>query len=130
MPYPSPQGAHGGVNQYGRPLSDKSKLAAGLLGALISATARSARATLVESEQILGDVVPEYRPMFRCLIGVYHKRLDGVGMRGPAIIRPLSRQAIDVPARTGPLPSFGCIDESPPPLRETAEAAEAVLSCR
>jgi TM2 domain-containing membrane protein YozV len=35
MPYPSPQGAYGaygGVDQYGRPLSDKSKIAAGLLG--------------------------------------------------------------------------------------------------
>jgi phytoene synthase len=55
--------------------------------ALISATASSARASLVEGERILGEVAPDYRPMFRSLILVNHKRLDDVRLRGVAIIR-------------------------------------------
>ncbi|WP_406239605.1 squalene/phytoene synthase family protein [Nocardia sp. NBC_01009] len=55
--------------------------------ALLSATACSARASLVEGERILGEVAPEYRPVFRFVIGVFHKRLDDVETRGVAIIR-------------------------------------------
>jgi phytoene synthase len=55
--------------------------------ALISATASSARASLVEGERILGEIAPDYRPMFRCLIGAFHKRLHDVGTRGAAVIR-------------------------------------------
>lgn len=55
--------------------------------ALISATASSARASLVASEQILGEVAPEYRPLFRFVIGVSHKRLDDVNARGAAVFR-------------------------------------------
>lgn len=55
--------------------------------ALLSATASSARASLMESERILGEVAPEYRPLFRCLIGGDHKRLDDVETRGVAVIR-------------------------------------------
>lgn len=53
--------------------------------ALISATASSARASLVASEQILGEVAPEYRPLFRLVIGVFHQRLDDIGARGAAV---------------------------------------------
>jgi 15-cis-phytoene synthase len=55
--------------------------------ALISATAGSARASLVEGERILGETAPDYRPFFRLLIGMLHKRLDDVGTRGAAVIR-------------------------------------------
>ena len=55
--------------------------------ALISATASWARASLVEGERILGDIAPGYRPLLRCLLGVFHKRLDDVDTRGTAIIR-------------------------------------------
>jgi 15-cis-phytoene synthase len=54
--------------------------------ALISATARSARASLVEGERILAEIAPDYRPFFRCMAGVMHKRLDDVGTRGVAVI--------------------------------------------
>ncbi|WP_330256882.1 squalene/phytoene synthase family protein [Nocardia sp. NBC_00565] len=54
---------------------------------LLSATAHSARASLVEGERVLGEVAPEYRPVFRFVIGVFHKRLDDVESRGVAIIR-------------------------------------------
>jgi 15-cis-phytoene synthase len=55
--------------------------------ALISATATSARASLVEGERIVNEVAPDYRPMLRCLIGVFHKRLDDIGTHGAAVIR-------------------------------------------
>lgn len=55
--------------------------------ALISTTARSARASLVEGERILGEIAPDYRPFFRCLIGMLHQRLNDVGSRGVAVIR-------------------------------------------
>ncbi|MGF6888624.1 phytoene synthase [Nocardia sp. GAS34] len=55
--------------------------------ALLSATASSARAALVESERILGDIAPDYRPAYRFLLGVFHKRLDDVATRGAAILR-------------------------------------------
>jgi phytoene synthase len=55
--------------------------------ALISATASSARASLVESERILGEVPPDHRPSFRFLIGVFLNRLDDVRTRGAAVIR-------------------------------------------
>lgn len=55
--------------------------------ALISATASSARAALVEGERILGEVAPGYRPFFRCAIGAAHLRLDDVRRRGVNIIR-------------------------------------------
>ena len=54
---------------------------------LIAATANSARASLVQGEQILGEIAHDYRPMFRCLIGAFHQRLDDVGTRGVAVIR-------------------------------------------
>ena len=54
---------------------------------LISDTANSARASLVQGERILGEIADDYRPMFRCLIGAFHKRLDDVGTRGVAVIR-------------------------------------------
>jgi phytoene synthase len=54
---------------------------------LISATAGSARASLVEGERILGEIAPDYRPFFRCLIGMLDKRLDDVGTREAAVIR-------------------------------------------
>ncbi|MEU4341860.1 squalene/phytoene synthase family protein [Nocardia sp. NPDC023852] len=55
--------------------------------ALISATASSARASLVESGRILGEIASDYRPVLRFLIGVFHMRLGDVGTRGAAIIR-------------------------------------------
>ncbi|WP_433521109.1 squalene/phytoene synthase family protein [Nocardia pseudovaccinii] len=55
--------------------------------ALISATARSARASLIESEQIVGETAPNYRPIIRFMIGMFHKRLDDVETRGAAILR-------------------------------------------
>jgi len=55
--------------------------------ALISATASSARASLVEGERILGEIAPDYRPFCRFWIGVQHQRLDDVGTRGAAIVR-------------------------------------------
>jgi phytoene synthase len=55
--------------------------------ALISATASSARASLLEGERILDEIAPDYRPFFRCMAGVMHKRLDDVATRGVAVIR-------------------------------------------
>jgi len=55
--------------------------------ALISATARSARASLLQGERILGEVAPDYRPFCRFWIGVQHQRLDEIARRGTAIIR-------------------------------------------
>ncbi|WP_157228779.1 squalene/phytoene synthase family protein [Nocardia brevicatena] len=55
--------------------------------ALISATASSARGSLVAGERILGEIAPEYRAFFRFAIGVFHQRLDDVGTRGAAIFR-------------------------------------------
>ncbi|WP_433623655.1 squalene/phytoene synthase family protein [Nocardia sp. CA-120079] len=55
--------------------------------ALLSATASSARASLVESERILGEIPPDYRPLIRFIIGLFHKRLDDVEARGAAVIR-------------------------------------------
>ncbi|MGO4614712.1 squalene/phytoene synthase family protein [Nocardia sp. 2YAB30] len=55
--------------------------------ALISATASSARASLVASEQILGEIAPEFRPFFRFLIDLFHERLDDVEARGAAVFR-------------------------------------------
>jgi len=54
--------------------------------ALISATARSARTSLVEGERILAEIAPDYRPFFRCMAGVMHQRLDDVETRGVAVI--------------------------------------------
>jgi 15-cis-phytoene synthase len=75
--------------------------------ALISATANSARASLVEGERILGEIAPDYRPMLRCLIGVFHKRLDDVGTHGAAVIRR--------PYHDGPVACLGLMIRS---LRE------------
>ncbi|WP_406273031.1 squalene/phytoene synthase family protein [Nocardia sp. NBC_00881] len=55
--------------------------------ALISATASSARAALVESERIIGEVDPDYRPFLRYTLGVPHNVLDDVGTLGVAVIR-------------------------------------------
>ncbi|MEV5834461.1 squalene/phytoene synthase family protein [Nocardia sp. NPDC052112] len=55
--------------------------------ALLSATASSARASLVEGERMIGEIPPDYRPFFRFVIGLFHKRLDNVETRGTAIIR-------------------------------------------
>ncbi|WP_406280376.1 squalene/phytoene synthase family protein [Nocardia sp. NBC_00881] len=55
--------------------------------ALLSATASSARATLVEGERVLGDIDPGYRPAFRFVIGLVHNALDDVETRGVAVIR-------------------------------------------
>lgn len=55
--------------------------------ALISATAASARAALVEGERIVNEVAADYRPMLRCLIGVFHRRLDDIRTHGTAVIR-------------------------------------------
>ena len=55
--------------------------------ALIAATASAARASLVQGERIVDEVAPEYRPMLHGLIGVFHKRLDDVSIRGAAITR-------------------------------------------
>jgi phytoene synthase len=55
--------------------------------ALMAATATSARASLAEAERILGEITPDYRPFFRCLIGMLHQRLDDVGTRGAAVLR-------------------------------------------
>ena len=55
--------------------------------ALISATANSARVTLVESERILAEITPDYRPFVRCVIGAAHMRLNAVQASGVAVIR-------------------------------------------
>lgn len=55
--------------------------------ALISSTARSARASLDEAERILGEIPPDHRPFLRFFLCLFHKRLDDVGTRGPALIR-------------------------------------------
>jgi phytoene synthase len=55
--------------------------------ALISATASSARASLVDGERILGEVSPDYRPFLRFMIGICHNRLDDVGTLGAAVAR-------------------------------------------
>jgi 15-cis-phytoene synthase len=57
------------------------------VSALLSATARSARASLMEGERILGEIPPGYRPFIRCVISMLHERLDFVGARGAAVIR-------------------------------------------
>ncbi len=55
--------------------------------ALLSATACAARASLVEGERIIREIPPDYRPFFRCMAGLMHKRLDDVETRGAAVIR-------------------------------------------
>ncbi|GGU15101.1 hypothetical protein GCM10010272_69950 [Streptomyces lateritius] len=55
--------------------------------ALLSATEKSARVSIVESERILGQVPPGYRPILRFLIGLYLSRLDDVVALGAAATR-------------------------------------------
>ena len=55
--------------------------------ALISAMANSARASLGEGERILGEIDPDYRPTFRCLIEGFHMRLDDIEAQPAAIAR-------------------------------------------
>jgi phytoene synthase len=75
------------LDRYGVTRGDlKSGLDTPAVRALISATARAARASLVEGERILAEIAPAYRPFFRCMAGVMHKRLDDVGTRGVAVI--------------------------------------------
>ena len=61
--------------------------------ALITATANSARATLIESERILGEIAPDYRAFFRCAIGAAHMRVNAVQTSGAAVIRGPYRDA-------------------------------------
>jgi phytoene synthase len=76
------------LDRYGVTRADlKDGLDTPAVRALISATANSARAALVEGERILGEVAPDYRPMIRFIIGVCHKRLDDVVTHGAAVIR-------------------------------------------
>jgi 15-cis-phytoene synthase len=75
------------LDRYGVTRGDlKSGLDTPAVKALISATARSARASLVEGERILDEIAADYRPFFRCMADVMHKRLDDVRTRGVAII--------------------------------------------
>lgn len=62
--------------------------------ALISATASSARASLVEGDRFLDEIAPDYRPLFGSLTGVFHKRLDDVETRGAALIRRPYRDGV------------------------------------
>lgn len=54
--------------------------------ALISGTANSARDALRKGERLLGEISPDYRPLFRCMIDGSHLRLDDVESRGAAAI--------------------------------------------
>jgi phytoene synthase len=76
------------LDRYGVTRADlKDGLDTPAVRSLISATAGSARASLVQGERILGEIDHDYRPMFRCLIGAFHKRLDDVGTHGISVIR-------------------------------------------
>ncbi|WP_328923348.1 squalene/phytoene synthase family protein [Streptomyces sp. NBC_00190] len=57
------------------------------LRCLILATALRARASLTASERTVGEVHDAYRPLVRCLIGLYHHRLDRVTALGSAVAR-------------------------------------------
>src|SRR5262249_25046301 len=95
--------------------------------ALISATANSARASLVAGERILGEIAPDHRPFFRCLIGMLHMRLDDVRKRGVTVIR---RRYHD--GRVGTLRvmvrcrRMGISNESPPAHAAPGQAAVRV----
>ncbi len=99
--------------------------------ALISATARSARTSLIQGEQILGAIAPDYRPIMRFVMGFFHKRLDDVETRGAAILRrpyrdakvtavPLIARSGRMGASTQALPGRdvqkNCVSSSNPPL--------------
>ncbi|MFD3700927.1 squalene/phytoene synthase family protein [Streptomyces sp. NPDC058646] len=54
---------------------------------LISATAGLARASLTAAQVTIDQVPDAYRPVVRCLLGLYHHRLDRVMTMGAAITR-------------------------------------------
>jgi phytoene synthase len=54
---------------------------------LVSATAASSRATLIEAGRIVGEVPSPYRPLVRSLLALYHHRLDNVSALGAGVTR-------------------------------------------
>jgi 15-cis-phytoene synthase len=55
--------------------------------ALVLETADRARASLLAAGRVVGEVPPDYRPLVRCLLALYHHRLDTVGALGAAVAR-------------------------------------------
>ncbi|WP_369174335.1 phytoene/squalene synthase family protein [Streptomyces sp. R28] len=55
--------------------------------ALVAVTASAARDSLLHAQRVVGEVPAEYRPVVRCLLGLYHHRLDRVTALGAAVLR-------------------------------------------
>jgi phytoene synthase len=72
--------------------------------ALVLATVDKARVPLLEAGRLVGEVPSAYRPLVRCLIGLYHQRLDRVGDLGAAVLRG--------PVRDDPLRCLRLLAES------------------
>jgi phytoene synthase len=81
--------------------------------ALIYATVSSARAALAQGEQILDEVAPDYRPIFRFAIGMCHQRLNDVATHGVAVIRRPYHDGLVACLRVIIRSRHGCITESP-----------------
>ncbi|MFC5144742.1 squalene/phytoene synthase family protein [Streptomyces aureoversilis] len=60
--------------------------------ALIGATAGLARASLTAAQRMVDQVPDPYRPLARCLLGLYHHRLDRVVAMGAAVTRQPVRE--------------------------------------
>ncbi|MFJ1969129.1 phytoene/squalene synthase family protein [Streptomyces sp. NPDC087903] len=55
--------------------------------ALLAATASAARASLTAAQRVVGEVPGAYRPVVRCLLGLYQHRVDAVTALGAAVLR-------------------------------------------
>ncbi|MEV6576436.1 squalene/phytoene synthase family protein [Streptomyces sp. NPDC051577] len=64
--------------------------------ALLAATSSAARQSLLAAQRVIDEVPAEYRPVVRCLLGLYHHRLDRVTTLGAAVLR---RPVLDNPVK-------------------------------
>jgi phytoene synthase len=90
--------------------------------ALLAATASAARASLTAAQRVVGGVPGAYRPVVRCLLGLYQHRLDTVMALGVAVLHrpvrddPLACLRLLVRSRRPALPrqNSGCAGPGTP----------------